>query len=119
MLIAVTAKSADPNSEIEPRFGRAPYFQIIDTESDEVKVVENTRNVNAMQGAGIQAAESLANNKADVLLTGHCGPKAFHTLNAAGIKIVIGVDGTVKEAIERFKNNEYEYTTSPDVESHW
>ncbi|MBD3234847.1 MAG: dinitrogenase iron-molybdenum cofactor biosynthesis protein [candidate division Zixibacteria bacterium] len=119
MLIAVTAKSADPNSEVEPRFGRAPYFQIIDTESDEIKVVENSENVNAMQGAGIQAAESLANTNADVLLTGHCGPKAFHTLKTAGIRIVVGVDGAVKEAVERFKNNEYEYAASPDVESHW
>jgi predicted Fe-Mo cluster-binding NifX family protein len=119
MLIAVTAKTADVDSEVDPRFGRAAFFHIIDTETHSMKVIENSQNVNAVQGAGIQAAQIVVDNKIEVLLTGHCGPKAFQVLNSAGVKIVVGIDGRVKNIIELFKNDKFEYAVSPDVEPHW
>ncbi|MCP4634569.1 MAG: dinitrogenase iron-molybdenum cofactor biosynthesis protein [candidate division Zixibacteria bacterium] len=119
MLIAVTAKSSDPESEVDPRFGRAAYFHLIDTETGKLNIIENSQNVNSMQGAGIQSAEILAEKKTNILITGHCGPKAFQVLNAAGIKIIVGVDGKIKNAVDRFKNNELKYAESPDVDPHW
>ncbi len=119
MKVVVTAKSADRNSEVDPRFGRSPYFHIIDTESGETEIVENSDNVKAMQGAGIQSSQVIVDKKADVLLTGHCGPKAFEVLNKAGIKVVVGVEGKIPEAIEKLKNGEYEYSGSADVEPNW
>ena len=119
MLIAVTAKSRDPESEVDPRFGRAHYFHIIDTETEELTVLENERGLSLMQGAGIQTAELLASRKVDAVLTGHCGPKAFQTLRAAGINVITGVEGKVKNAVESFKKGEYKFTDSPDVQSHW
>ena len=119
MVVAVTAKTSKPDSEVEPRFGRAAFFHVIDTETGNIEVIENIENVHAMQGAGIQSADKVASRKVDVLLTGHCGPKAFQVLKTAGIKIVVGVDGAVKEAVEKLKNNEYEYADSYDVEAHW
>lgn len=119
MLIAVTAKSCDPDSEVDPRFARAQCFHIIDTETGELKVIDNTENLNAMQGAGIQASELITKHKVEAVLTGHCGPRAFQTLGAAGIKIVTGVEGKVKDAIEKFKKGQYKFSSSPDVQSHW
>ena len=119
MLIAVTAKTLDPGSEVDPRFGRAPYFHLIDTETGETSILENRQSLEAVQGAGIQAAETIASQKAKAVLTGHCGPKAFQVLRAAGVRIVVGVEGRVDEVVEKYKSGKYQEAKSPDVESHW
>jgi len=119
MLIAVTAKSNDPESEVDPRFGRAQCFHLIEKETGDLKVIENQENQDLMQGAGVQTAELIVSNNVEVVLTGHCGPRAFQTLKAAGIKIVTGVEGKVKNAVEKFKQDQYKTTDSPDVQSHW
>ena len=116
MKIAVTAKGKGLNAEVDSRFGRAMYFVIYDTDTSEVETIDNSTNLNAQHGAGIQSAEAIANAGAKVLLTGHCGPNAFKTLNAAGIKVMIGANGTVKEAIESFEQGKLEEAKGPDVE---
>ncbi len=119
MKIAVTAMSGDGlDSQVDSRFGRARYFIVYDTESEEVVSIDNSLNVNAQQGAGIQAAESIANSGATVLLTGHCGPNAFKTLSTAGIKVVIGASGTVKEAIDDYLSGKLKEAEGADVEGH-
>ena len=88
MKIAVTSKGMTLDDEIDPRFGRAPYILIVDTESLAVEALDNSENVNAFKGAGIQAATMVADKGAEVLLTGYCGPNAFKTVQAAGMKVV-------------------------------
>lgn len=119
MRVAVTSQGESMESPVDPRFGRAKFFIVVDTESDEFDVVSNQQNVNAPQGAGIQAAETVARQDAEYVLTGHCGPKAFHALSAAGIKMVVGLQGTVKEAIDSFKAGDLTPTDAADVEGHW
>jgi predicted Fe-Mo cluster-binding NifX family protein len=81
--------------------------------------VDNTQNLNAAQGAGVQAAQKVAELHVDAVITGHCGPKAFRVLDAAGIKVYLGVDGTVKDAVEMFKTGKFLEAKSPDVKGHW
>ncbi len=119
MKIAITVSDKDYNSEVDPRFGRAPYFMLVDTESGAVEHKDNSQNLNSPSGAGIQAAETVSESGAEALLTGHCGPKAFRTLSAAGIKVVIGVEGPALDAVEKFKTGIYEYAEAPDVSGHW
>ena len=119
MKIAVTSRGDELTSEVDARFGRAAKFVVVDTETNEVTVVDNTQNVNAAQGAGIQAAQNVAETKAEVVLTGHCGPNAFRALNAAGIKIITGATGTVGEVIEAFKAGKLKPADDADVEGHW
>ena len=119
MKIAVTSQGTHLTSNLDPRFGRAAYFLVVDTESLEFDVVENTQNLNLPQGAGIQAGKTVADTGARVLITGHCGPKAFDVLNAAGIEIVVGAGGRVVDAIQHYKNGMLEKTDAPDVEGHW
>ena len=69
--------------------------------------------------AGIQSAETVSRLGAEVVVTGHCGPKALRTLRAAGIRIVTGAQGTVKEAVDAFNKGALKYAEAPDVESHW
>ena len=119
MKIAVTSKGETPESPVDPHFGRAKGFIVVDTETGEFQFVDNEQNLNALQGAGIQAARNVANCGVECVISGHCGPKAFRTLSSAGIKVVLGVQGTVAEAIERFKNGELSPADAADMESHW
>ena len=119
MKIAITSTGANLEAEVDPRFGRAQNFIIVDTESGDFEVVDNEQNVDAAQGAGPQAAVSISDKNVEYLLTGHCGPNAFNSLKAAGIKVIVGVGGTVKEAVESFKRGELKATDAPDVQGHW
>ncbi|PIE60046.1 MAG: dinitrogenase iron-molybdenum cofactor biosynthesis protein [Desulfobulbus propionicus] len=119
MKIAVTAKNPTLESEVDPRFGRAAYIMLVDTETMECEPVDNSTNVNAFKGAGIQTAASISEKGAEVLMTGYCGPKAFQTLQAAGIKVVSDVTGTVQDAVEKVRSGQVSYTESANADAHW
>ncbi len=119
MKIAVTAKGKSLSDEVDPRFGRAAYILIVDTKTLEYETLDNSANVNAFKGAGIQAATMVADKGAEVLLTGYCGPNAFKTTEAAGIKVANDVSGTVQEAIDAFIAGKYIYSTGPNAEGNW
>jgi predicted Fe-Mo cluster-binding NifX family protein len=119
MVIAVTAQGNDLQGEVDPRFGRAKHFLLVNSETMRFEVVENHQNISLPQGAGIQAAQVVTNHRAEVVLTGNCGPKAFKTLQAAGIKVVVGVKGKVEDAIQAYIQGELEYATQANVEGHW
>ena len=119
MKIAISSQGVSPASEVDPRFGRAAYILIVDTETSAVEVLDNSSNVNAFKGAGIQAAALLSDKGADVLLTGYCGPKAFQVLDAANIKVVNDVSGTIREAIQKFASGTLCFAAGANAEPHW
>ncbi len=119
MRIAITSEGKELNANLDPRFGRSAYFIIVDPETMAFEVVENSQNLNLPQGAGIQAGKIIADNKVDVLITGHCGPKAFKVLQGAGVKLMTGAGGTVADAIAQFSGGQLETSTEADVEGHW
>ena len=119
MKVAVTSRGPTLDDEIDPRFGRAQVFLVVDTDTGEFEAVDNKQNLEAAQGAGIQAGRIVADHGAEVLITGHCGPNAFRTLSAAGIKVVLGAEGTVGEAVEKLKKGELKPAGDADVEGHW
>jgi predicted Fe-Mo cluster-binding NifX family protein len=118
MKIAITSTGKNLDAEVDGRFGRAKLFLILDTESSEAKAVDNQQNLDAPQGAGIQAAKTIVDQGAEVLITGHCGPNAFNALQAAGVKIVVDAQGTVGQMVERFKKGELDFAQGPDVSGH-
>ena len=119
MKIAVTSQGRDLNSQVDPRFGRAKAFIVVDTETDEFSVHDNTQNLNAVQGAGIQAGRTVVDLGVTAVITGNVGPKAFATLGAANIKIYPRASGTVKEAVEQFKAGQLQLADNANVEGHW
>jgi predicted Fe-Mo cluster-binding NifX family protein len=119
MKIAVTSTGTDIDSEVDPRFGRAAYIIIVDSETFEFEVVDNKDNVNAMKGAGIQAARMVSDKGADVLLTGFCGPNAFKAMNAARIKVANDAKGTVREAVQAYLDGKLPLADSANVEGQW
>ena len=119
MKLAVTSTGKGLDANLDPRFGRAAYFIIVDPNTMTFEVVENKQNLNLPQGAGIQAGKTIVDNQVDAIITGHCGPKAFKVLQSAGIKIMTGAGGTVTDAIAQFNNGELEISAEADVEGHW
>lgn len=119
MKVAITSVGPDPESAVDPRFGRCKCFMLCDTDAGAFSATDNAQNLHAAQGAGIQAAETVANLGAEAVLTGHCGPKAFRTLAAAGIKVYTGATGTVREAVTAFVAGKLAEAGDADVEGHW
>ena len=118
MKIVVTAQGAEMESPVDPRFGRAKYFVLVDTDTGQHQAHDNAQNLNAAQGAGIQAAQTVAKLGVEAVLTGHVGPRAFATLTAANVAIHTGASGTVKEAIEQFQAGRLEPAAKADVQGH-
>jgi len=119
MEIAITATGKDISSNVDPRFGRAKYFIVVDTDTNESAAHDNAQNLNAAQGAGIQAGETVARLGARSVVTGNVGPKAFRILNAAGIKVYLSGEGTVADAIRKFKAGELKEASAANVEGPW
>jgi predicted Fe-Mo cluster-binding NifX family protein len=119
MRIAFSSTGRDLESDVDPRFGRAAFFVIVDSATMDIETVENTQSLNLSQGAGIQAAQTIAENHVDCVITGHCGPKAFKVLQTAGVKIMTGAKGKVADAVRQYENGELEVAEQADVEGHW
>ncbi len=119
MRIAVSSQGTDLTSEVDPRFGRARFFLVFDTVDESLKVVENGSNSNAAQGAGIQAAENIARENVDIVVSGNFGPKAFAALGKAGVRAALWADGTVSEAIKLARGDQLEICAEANVNGHW
>jgi predicted Fe-Mo cluster-binding NifX family protein len=119
MKIAVTSQGKDLDAPMDSRFGRAAYILIVDTKTLDYEVLDNKENVDALKGAGIQAASMVSERGAKVLLTGFCGPKAFAVLDAAKIKVANEAEGTVRDAVKAFKDGKLSFADEANVEGHW
>ena len=103
MKIAVSAVSQDLEQQVNPIFGRCSGFLIIETEGKEIKehnFVENQAMKNPM-GAGIAAAQTVANQGVQAVISGNIGPNALMVLNQSGIKVYQAFGLNVKQAIEQ------------------
>ena len=118
MKIAITSSGPTLDSQVDPRFGRAQYLLVVSTEALDVDAVENP-NVAAGGGAGVQTAQMVISRGAEAVLTGNCGPNAFRTLGAAGVKVYAGVSGTVRAAVEEFMRGELRHLSGPSVSGHF
>jgi len=118
MKIAVSSTGTDLNSEIDPRFGRCAYFIIVNTDDMTFEAIEN-ESMSLGGGAGIQSGQFIASTGARVLITGNVGPNASRTLNAAGLDVIVGVSGPVREAIEQYTNGELSPTRQASVPDHF
>ena len=114
-MICITASGSTLESSVNPSFGRAPYFIFVDPDTLEVEAVENTPGAH---GAGVQAAQTVANKGARVVITGNVGPNAHHGLSAAGIDIYVGAKGTAKQALDDYRAGRLSRTEAPTGRRH-
>jgi len=118
--IAVTCDGPDLDGPLDPRFGRAAGFMVIDPKTLEYTYLDNGVSQAMSQGAGIQAAENVAGAGAKVVLTGYVGPKAFRALSAARISVIQNLENlTVRQAVERFNKGDLSPASQPNKQGHW
>jgi predicted Fe-Mo cluster-binding NifX family protein len=120
MKVAITASGENLDSPVDRVFGRARYFVITDPEGINVELLENSQNVNAAQGAGIQAARQIANKSVDILLTGNVGPNAFRALEAVSIRVYQFESDilTVRDALTAWKEGRLQEVKAPTAKGH-
>jgi predicted Fe-Mo cluster-binding NifX family protein len=119
MKVAVTSQGQELSSEVDPRFGRAKFLIVVETDTGGFETHDNTVNLNAAQGAGIQTGQNIANLNVDVVITGNVGPNAFRTLSAAKVKVFLAGKQTVQQAIDSFKAGKLKEVDRASVEGHW
>ena len=117
MKVCVTATAGDLKAQVDPRFGRCQYFVFVDPDTMAIETMPNAA-IAASGGAGIQAAQTVVDKSVDALLSGNMGPNAFQVLSAAGVKVVTGAYGTVKEAVEMYKTGKLSETDAATVSAH-
>jgi len=118
MKVAISSTGTDLDAQIDTRFGRCAFFLLIETDTMAFDCFDNS----AMAlggGAGIQAAQLVADKGARAVITGNCGPNAVQTLTAGGVELFAGQSGTVRAAIEKFKNKQLSSTGSANVADHY
>jgi predicted Fe-Mo cluster-binding NifX family protein len=116
--VAITSQGDNLDGQVDLRFGRCPYFIIIDLETEKIEAVANPA-MDAMGGAGPQAAQTLSDKGVEAVITGNVGPNAFQTLKAGNMKIYGGASGTVKETLTKYKNGELKEFSNSSVPGHF
>lgn len=113
MKIILTVTSPNLDADVDPRFGRCAYFLVVDTDTLEWQAHPNP-GVGASGGAGTLAAQFVANQKADAVISGDFGPNAYHALQATGIAMyVFGASRTAREAVQLLKAGQLESVSAP------
>lgn len=112
MRIAVSATGRDLESSLDPRFGRCPYFLLVDPETEECQPVPNP-GMSAGGGAGIQAAQEVVRQGVKTLITGQCGPNAYDVLRSAGVKILQAPAEPIREVLEHYRKGELAEINAP------
>ncbi len=118
MKIAVSATGPSLDAEVDPRFGRCQYFVIIDPDTMEFETLENP-NIMAGGGAGISTGQMIAQKGVEVVLTGNSGPNAYQVLSSAGIRVISGISGRIRDAIQAYKMGQFQPTSQPNVGAHF
>jgi len=116
--IAISATGPTLDAEVDPRFGRCQYFVIVDPETMEFEALENSSAM-AAGGAGISTGQMIAGKGVEVVLTGNCGPNAYQVLSAAGLRVITGVFGKVKDAIQSYKSGQFQASSQANVPDHF
>ena len=117
MRIAITATEPTLDAAVDPRFGRCPYFLIVDPDDLTFEAIQN-ESVALGGGAGIQSAQLMAEKGVTSVLTGNCGPNAHQTLSAVGIEVIVGCSGVVRDVIQQFKAGQLSAANQPNVARH-
>jgi predicted Fe-Mo cluster-binding NifX family protein len=118
MKIAVTSTGPTLDDSVEMRFGRCAYFLIVDPDTLEFEPIQNP-NIDLGGGAGIQSAQIMADKDVSIVLTGNCGPNAFQAFGVAGIQVITGISGQVRQAVQQYKSVALNSTSAPSVQSHF
>jgi len=115
MKLCITATGKDIDVPVDPAFGRARYFLWVDSETPATEALENHPGAH---GAGVQAAQTMVDHEAGVVLTGNVGPNALRGLAAASIEVFVGATGPAREAVTAYQAGELQHAGEPTIRRH-
>ncbi len=118
MRIAVTAEGPSLDVAIDQRFGRCPFFLIVNTGDLTFEAIPNG-SASQRGGAGIQAAQMIVGKGVTHVFTGACGPNAYQVLAAAGVQVIVGCTGTVQDVIRQCREGRFVAAAEPNVRDHY
>jgi len=103
MKIAVSSTGESLKSKVAEVFGRCPFFIIAEIEYNKIARKEVIKNAVANQigGAGIAAAQAIAEKNVRAVITGNVGPRALDVLKQFNIEIYYG-NGKVEKVLQKF-----------------
>lgn len=107
MKIVVSSTGKSLEDLLDKRFGRCEYFQVYNTETKEVKVINN-EGQNASGGAGIAAANQIVDENVEIVITGNLGPNAFEIISENNIKAYKCESLSISEVLKKYESNELE-----------
>jgi len=114
--VAISASGKDLNAYVEPRFGRARYFVLVDPATEDWESFDNLANLSSQQDVGILTAKNLTKNQVvQTVVTGHCGPKAFKELKEAGVKVFLNARGSLRQVLDKLRLGELKEASGPNV----
>lgn len=119
MRVAITTTGATLDSRVDPRFGRARYILVHDTDSGKTETITNEINMSAEQGAGVQTAKRIAQAGVEAVLASHVGPRAYRALASQAIKVYLAEGLVASEALEHLQQGKLESSSGADVDGHW
>jgi predicted Fe-Mo cluster-binding NifX family protein len=120
MKIVITTETGDLDSQLDPRFGRAATFVIVDTETGEWEAHPNPA-LNASGGAGVQAAQFISGLGAKLVISGDFGPKAYSALAAGNVQMFLAPANeliTARELLTRYQEGQLKQATAPTNVGH-
>ncbi len=106
MKIALPVDENKIESTVCVSFGRAPFFMVYDTQTKQHEFIDNSLAAASQGGAGIKAAQLVADQQVEVLITPRCGENAAEVFSAAGIKLYKSVSTSIQETVAAFENNQ-------------
>jgi predicted Fe-Mo cluster-binding NifX family protein len=116
MKIGVIFTGLTLDDMLADRFGRYPYFLVIDPDTMEFEALSNP-NISLGGGASIQSAQLMADRDVAVVLTGNCGPNPIKTFGADGIQVISGFSGPVRQAVKQYISGTPVQTPVPNVDN--
>ena len=99
MIIAVTTEGEN----IFQHFGKSPQFTLFETEDSRIK---SEKVIDTSDSGHSALIDVLKSNSVEVLICGGIGGGAVNGLTAAGIEVVAGVSGSVKDAVIKYLSGE-------------
>jgi predicted Fe-Mo cluster-binding NifX family protein len=121
MKVAISAISGDTKQPVSPVFGRCPGFVIAETEGKQIKehsFVPNAAAQSAM-GAGIAAAQTVASQGVQAVISGNIGPNAFMVLNQSGIKVYQVTGLSIEQAVQQLAEGKLQEVPAASAPGHF
>lgn len=117
MKLAITSEGATLDANIEERFGRWPYYLILDSDTMEFEAIPNP-DLQLSGWAGRQSLDLMREKGISFVLAGTCGTSTLKAFEKAGIQLIPRMSGRVRDVVEQFKAGVLRHSPDSKVSDH-